>query len=67
MTKFQMALMALQTVSAATKALADARQVYEVFKAEAARTQELTPEENAELDAKAAEIEASEAQKPSGR
>lgn len=67
MNEFQMALMALRAVAAATQALASAKQTYNTFKEQAQRTSALTPEQSAELDAKELEIENSPAQLPSGR
>lgn len=67
MNKFLFAIKLLEAVNAGVEALARSRRVYEEFVEQAKRDQELTDAESAELDAKAAEIFASEASKPSGR
>lgn len=67
MSKFELVLLALRSASAALQAAANAKLVYDKFRAEAERTRELTPEESAELDAEADRIEASSAQQLSGR
>lgn len=65
--KFALLLKILEAAAAAADALTRIRRLYLEFKAEAQRANELTPEQSAELDAKAEVIFASEASQPSGR
>ena len=67
MNGFALALQALELTAAAMSAAAAARRVYEGVRAQAERTNEFTPEQVAELDAKAEAIFASAAQQESGR
>lgn len=67
MTKFELALKALQLAIAAADALQRAREVYDAIAEQAKRDSELTPEQAAALDEKAKAIFASPASHPSGR
>lgn len=67
MNEFQLALLALKGLAAATEAVASAKQVYDTFKQQALRTGALTKEQSDALDAKELEIENSAANQPSGR
>jgi len=62
-----MALKALELAAAAADAAAKAKEVANILKKHAQQSQELTPEQSAELDAKAEAIFASDASQPSGR
>jgi len=57
----------LSVASAAADAALKAKQVYQTLRESAQQSQQLTPEQSKELDDRAAAIEASEANKPSGR
>lgn len=57
----------LNIIAASASAVAGAKAVYEQLKAAALQSEGLTPEQGAELDAKAEAIFNSPASKPSGR
>lgn len=67
MNTFAVLLEALNLAAAATSAAAGARKVYEALRESAQQSEQLTVEQSAQLDAKAAEIFASPASQPSGR
>ena len=67
MNQLALALELLEMAAAAASAAARAKRVYDKFKEQAQRDKELSPEESAYLDQKAADIFASPAQLPSGR
>lgn len=57
----------LNAAATAADAAAKTKAAYQKVRAAYQQSKELTPEEDAQLDARAAEIFASEASKPSGR
>lgn len=67
MATFLLIMQALQVTSAAIDAAAKGRELYKKLREQAERTNELTPEQIAELDAFAETVFGSEASKPSGR
>jgi hypothetical protein len=67
MEKFELALKALSLAAAAAKSAVAARELYEKFVEQAERTNEFTPEQVADLRARAKVEFASEASQPSGR
>lgn len=67
MSNFALLLETLNLAAAAASAAAGARKVYEALRESAQQAEQLTTEQSAQLDAKAAEIFASPASQPSGR
>jgi hypothetical protein len=57
----------LELTAAATSAAAQAREVYNALRESAQQAEQLTPEQAAELDAKAEAVFSSPASQPSGR